>query len=210
MGLSQALSTAMSGLRATQASISLVGSNVANAETPGYVRKTVNPGRRHDRRLRLERSHQRRQPAARSVSADPVAHRRPPARPMPTSARPFSPICRTSTAIRTETGTIEDAFNKLLTALPGPVDQPGLAVGADRCGHRRADDGAAAQRDDAGHSEPPRQRRDRHQRFRHHREQRDGPDRVHQQPAAEQRQDRRGDGVAARSARPVHHSAVAA
>ena len=31
----------MSGLRATQASISLVGSNVANAETPGYVRKTV-------------------------------------------------------------------------------------------------------------------------------------------------------------------------
>jgi len=31
MGLSQALSIAMSGLRATQASISLVGSNVANA-----------------------------------------------------------------------------------------------------------------------------------------------------------------------------------
>ena len=31
----------MSGLRATQASIALVGSNVANAETPGYVRKTV-------------------------------------------------------------------------------------------------------------------------------------------------------------------------
>ena len=41
MGLSQALSTAMSGLRATQAAISLVGSNVANAETPGYVRKSV-------------------------------------------------------------------------------------------------------------------------------------------------------------------------
>ena len=41
MGLSQALSTAMSGLRATQAAISLVGSNVANSETPGYVRKTV-------------------------------------------------------------------------------------------------------------------------------------------------------------------------
>jgi flagellar hook-associated protein 1 len=42
MGLSQALSTAMSGLRATQASLSLVSSNVANAETPGYVRKTTN------------------------------------------------------------------------------------------------------------------------------------------------------------------------
>jgi flagellar hook-associated protein 1 FlgK len=42
MGLSQALATAMSGLRATQASLSLVSSNVANAETPGYVKKTVN------------------------------------------------------------------------------------------------------------------------------------------------------------------------
>src|SRR5882757_4654503 len=42
MGLSQALSTAMSGLRATQASLALVGSNVANAETPGYVKKTIN------------------------------------------------------------------------------------------------------------------------------------------------------------------------
>src|SRR5258708_9986605 len=42
MSLSQALYTAMSGLRATQASLALVSSNVANAETPGYVRKTVN------------------------------------------------------------------------------------------------------------------------------------------------------------------------
>src|SRR6476619_4708934 len=41
MGLSQALSTAMSGLRATQASLALVSSNVANAETPGYTRKSV-------------------------------------------------------------------------------------------------------------------------------------------------------------------------
>ena len=32
----------MSGLRATQASLALVGSNVANAETPGYVKKTLN------------------------------------------------------------------------------------------------------------------------------------------------------------------------
>ena len=42
MGLSQALNTAMSGLRATQASLALVSSNVANAETPGYVKKTIN------------------------------------------------------------------------------------------------------------------------------------------------------------------------
>jgi len=42
MSLGQALATAMSGLRATQANLSLVSSNVANAETAGYVRKTIN------------------------------------------------------------------------------------------------------------------------------------------------------------------------
>jgi flagellar hook-associated protein 1 len=41
MSLGQALATAMSGLRVTQASLALVSSNVANASTPGYVRKTL-------------------------------------------------------------------------------------------------------------------------------------------------------------------------
>lgn len=41
MGLSQALSIAMAGLRANQAALSLVSSNVSNAETPGYIRKSV-------------------------------------------------------------------------------------------------------------------------------------------------------------------------
>lgn len=41
MSLSQALATAMSGLRTNQASLALLSSNVANAETPGYVRKSL-------------------------------------------------------------------------------------------------------------------------------------------------------------------------
>ena len=41
MSLNDALSIAMSGLRANQAAMSLVSSNVANAETPGYVKKSV-------------------------------------------------------------------------------------------------------------------------------------------------------------------------
>jgi flagellar hook-associated protein 1 FlgK len=41
MSLADALSIAMGGLRANQATMSLVSSNVANAETPGYVRKTT-------------------------------------------------------------------------------------------------------------------------------------------------------------------------
>src|SRR5260221_4994813 len=41
MSLNDALSIAMSGLRANQAAMTLVSSNVANAETPGYVRKSI-------------------------------------------------------------------------------------------------------------------------------------------------------------------------
>src|SRR6202166_2653252 len=42
MSLGSALATAMSGLRANQAALSIVSSNVANAQTPGYVSQSVN------------------------------------------------------------------------------------------------------------------------------------------------------------------------
>jgi flagellar hook-associated protein 1 FlgK len=41
MSIGQALSTSLSGLRATQAGLSLIAANVANAQTPGYVRKSL-------------------------------------------------------------------------------------------------------------------------------------------------------------------------
>src|SRR5581483_3700512 len=41
MSLAQALATAVSGLRASQSGLALVASNVANAQTPGYIRKTA-------------------------------------------------------------------------------------------------------------------------------------------------------------------------
>jgi flagellar hook-associated protein 1 FlgK len=41
MSISQALNTSLAGLRATQAGMSLIAANVANAQTPGYVRKTL-------------------------------------------------------------------------------------------------------------------------------------------------------------------------
>ena len=37
MGLSQALSAALSGVTATQQALSVISGNVANANTPGYV-----------------------------------------------------------------------------------------------------------------------------------------------------------------------------
>ena len=42
MGLSSALAIAMSGLSANQAALSIVSSNVANAQTPGYVTESIN------------------------------------------------------------------------------------------------------------------------------------------------------------------------
>jgi flagellar hook-associated protein 1 FlgK len=42
MGLSSALATAMSGLRANQAALAITSGNVANAQTPGYIAETPN------------------------------------------------------------------------------------------------------------------------------------------------------------------------
>jgi flagellar hook-associated protein 1 len=42
MGLSSALASAMSGLRANQIALSVTSSNIANAQTPGYVAQNVN------------------------------------------------------------------------------------------------------------------------------------------------------------------------
>jgi flagellar hook-associated protein 1 len=42
MNLSDALTTALAGLRVTQASLSVTAANVANANTPGYVVETSN------------------------------------------------------------------------------------------------------------------------------------------------------------------------
>jgi flagellar hook-associated protein 1 FlgK len=41
MSLSGTLNTSLAGLRVTQQALQIVGANVANAQTPGYVRKTV-------------------------------------------------------------------------------------------------------------------------------------------------------------------------
>ncbi len=41
MSLTQSLATAVTGMRANQAGLAIVAANVANAETPGYVRKTA-------------------------------------------------------------------------------------------------------------------------------------------------------------------------
>src|SRR5947209_6040444 len=41
MGLGQALTSAVSGLRVSQTALSIISGNIANAQTPGYVEKSV-------------------------------------------------------------------------------------------------------------------------------------------------------------------------
>ncbi|ANW03399.1 flagellar hook-associated protein FlgK [Bradyrhizobium icense] len=123
MGLSQALSTAMSGLRATQAAISLVGSNVANAETPGYVRKSIIQSagvtgdygssvllHGVDRQLDQYLQTQLRTETSGAAYAD--------------IRSTFLANLQNVYGNPAETGTIEDAFNKLLTAFQGLSTSP--------------------------------------------------------------------------------------
>jgi flagellar hook-associated protein 1 FlgK len=123
MGLSQALSVAMSGLRATQASIALVGSNVANSETPGYVRKSViqvagTTGdygssvllNGVDRQLDQYLQTQLRTETSGAAYAD--------------IRSTFLANLQNVYGNPAETGTIEDSFNKLLTAFQGLSTSP--------------------------------------------------------------------------------------
>jgi flagellar hook-associated protein 1 FlgK len=123
MGLSQALATAMSGLRATQASLALVGSNVANAETPGYTRKTLNQvtgitgdygssviingvNRELDQYLQT----QLRTEMSGAAYAD--------------TRSTYLANLQSIYGNPDDTGTIEDAFNKLLAAVQGLSTSP--------------------------------------------------------------------------------------
>jgi flagellar hook-associated protein 1 FlgK len=123
MGLSQALSTAMSGLRATQAAIALVGSNVANAETPGYVRKTIIQSagvtgdygssvllNGVDRQLDQYLQTQLRTETSGAAYAN--------------IRSTYLQNLQNVYGNPAETGTIEDSFNKLLTAFQGLSTSP--------------------------------------------------------------------------------------
>ena len=123
MGLSQALSTAMSGLRATQNALSLVSSNVANAETPGYVKKTVNQVTGHtgdygssvlingvNRQLDQYLQSQVRTEASGAAYADVRST--------------FLSNLQGVYGNPAQSGTIEDAFKSFLTALQGLSTSP--------------------------------------------------------------------------------------
>jgi hypothetical protein len=103
----------------------------------GLRQEVDHPGRRHQRRLWLERSPQRRRPATRSISANATADRnlrRGLCRyPLDLPAK-FAERLRKSGRDRHHRGLVQQAVD----GLSGPVDQPGLAVGADQRRQRRS------------------------------------------------------------------------
>ena len=158
MGLSSALASAMSGLRANQAALSIVSSNVANSQTPGYVVQTPNqievttgdfgstvtttgvsreldtyvqkPAAHRDRRRRLRRPDGQHPEAA----SECLWHAR-------------------------QQRHARNRAEQFHHGAAGAVDQRGLVVGADGCARRRADAGAAAQPHHQGHPVAALQRR---------------------------------------------------
>ena len=126
MSLTQALSTALSGLKVNQASLSLVAANVANADTPGYTRKTVNQvaigGNAASASVSAPSS-------ARSTSTSSGScGSRMPARPMRIPAPICIRNCRTSTASRAPTPRLRRSTTisrRRLQALSTSPDDPG-------------------------------------------------------------------------------------
>ena len=137
MSLTQALATAVSGLRASQTGMSIVASNVANAETPGYVRKTptqittaagaVGVGVRVAAINRELDQYIQRQMRVESSGAAYAGLR----------AEFYSRAARPSMACRAPSARSKSCYNDFMGAAAGAVDEPGIGGRAHRCAERR-------------------------------------------------------------------------
>ena len=77
MGLSQALSAALAGVKATQQALSVISGNVANANTAGYVDESISQACGRDRRATgRQRRHDRHQPQSQFAAAKPIVDRK--------------------------------------------------------------------------------------------------------------------------------------
>ena len=191
MGLSSALATAMSGLRANQAALSIMSSNVANAQTPGYVTQNRQSGRSGQRRRRYQRSGHRRHPRARPLRPEPVAHRdlrRRICRPDGEYSRPIAERLRHARRRRHAGNRVHQFYHRIAGAFDesGSQSAQTAAVAAAQIA------GAAAEFDDAGHSDAAHQCRAGHRHVGYSGQRGDVPDRDDQHPASGLELDRSG------------------
>ncbi len=184
MSLTQALATSTAGLRTTQAALALIASNVANAETPGYVRKTLTQQttsagangvsvRVGDIKRELDQYIQR-QLRVETAGGSYARY----ARAILFAAAAGLRHARLRFCAR-------DDLQQIHRCRAGADDQPGFGGGAQRGAERGAGSGAAAQRHDDRHPVAAQRRRNGPERFGCARQQRDAADRQHQSPACE-------------------------
>ena len=207
MGLSSALATAMSGLRANQASLSIISSNVANAQTPGYVTQASNQIELASGGDGSTVADHRRQPSARSVCAGPVAHRNLGRRLCrPDGEHPGPAAKRLRHAGRQRHA--GDDIQQFYLGAAGAIDQFGQLVRAIGGVVGGAIAGAAIEYDDARDSIPAHQCRAGHRQLRKSGQRGHDPDRADQYQAAGPEPDRSRRGDADGSARRRAQSTV--
>ena len=126
MGLSSALATAMSGLRANQAALSIISSNVANANTPGYVTQSLNQNEYGAAAASASASRSPASPAQLDLFVQSQLRTETSRRRIrrPDVEHPAA-SCKPSMARPAAQGTLETAFNNFTTAVAGAVDEFG-------------------------------------------------------------------------------------
>ena len=209
MSLGSALATAMAGLRANQAALSVVSSNIANAQTPGYISRSINQVEVTtgdigasvlvtgvNRQLNQYIQSQLRTETAGGAYADQMAN----------VLTQLQSVYGSPGAA----GSLETAYHEFHDRPAVAVDDVGKLVVADLRPERGPGDGATAQLDDAGHSNAADQCRAGPQHLGGPGQRRDEPDRDAQHPASGNESDRSDSRDADGPARRGHQPAVAA
>ena len=149
MGLTQALATSLSGLQATQAGLSVVAGNVANAQTAGYVAKSVTQSEVPAPATTATACACRRSTACSTRSFNSNCGRKAPAAPTPTSTPISISNLQQVYGQPGSSTTLNSVFQRFHQRRAGAVHQPQFLRGAKPDHQRRAGSGAATQQRDA-------------------------------------------------------------
>ena len=189
MSLASSLATAMSGLRANQAALSITSSNIANAQTPGYVAQSINQVETYSGDVGATVS-------VTGVNRELDQFVQTQLRTETSGGAYANQIANVLTQLQSiygtpgQAGTLENAYSNFTTALQSLSDQFGQLVGADHGRDGGAEPRPAAQRHDPGHPDAAHQCRAGPQHFGGAGQRRDAADRADQHPAAGHELDR--------------------
>ena len=195
MSLTQALATSLSGLTATQTSLSVVAGNVANAQTPGYIAQSAVQVATVVRRRGRRRQHCVDQPPARPIRSAAIAFRK-----FRRGLRRPEGQFLSAASANLRSARVQHiarfGIQQLHLCGAGIVDVAQFVGGAKPDDRRRASFGAAAQQCDEQHPNAAQPGRPGHRGRCSAGQQRPAADREHQSAASGQQLDRQHGGFA--------------